>query len=387
VVKASPEERAYWLAWSQIDGVGPVSLQRLQVQLGSLAQAWQASPSDLLGVDGFGLLTVEAIAAARRHLDPAELLAHHERENRSFWTPADDDYPRLLRELPDPPPVLYYEGNVESAELQGITPLVAIVGTRSPSDYGRRWTRRLTATLIQQGFTIVSGLADGIDTETHRCCMELGGRTIAVLGTGVNVVYPWSNRHLQPQIAQHGLLLSEYPANTQPDRVHFPRRNRIIAGMSRATIVIEARRKSGALITAHQANEYGRDVYVLPGSLDNPRAIGCLELVNTGAQAILSEEHLLGLLGTLPALVATPVPLSSSPSSPPLPPNLPPEQLQILDCLSEAMRVGKLVDVPFDLIVQQTQLPAGLASSALMQLELAGLISESPGMRYRRTRG
>ena len=378
------DDRGYWLAWSQIAGIGPISIRRLQKHFGTLEEAWEAEAADLVQVDGVGLVTIEGIVVARRSINPATLLQEHEEKNPDFWTPADADYPRLLLEIPDPPPVLYYRGRVSRSEIQGLTPSIAIVGTRSPSEYGRRWTRRLTATLVQTGYTIVSGLADGIDTEAHRSCVEEQGRTIAVLGTGVNVVYPWSNQALYEQLLQDGLVVSEYPADTKPDRAHFPRRNRIIAGLSRATIVIEAPQKSGALITAYLANDYGRDVYALPGSLDNPKSIGCLALLNRGAHVILGEDHLLEMLGTLPQLnlpQAEPTQLLLELA--PLPSDLPPELQQVLQAIAE---VGDrhLDAIPFDRIVQQTGLPTGSVSSALLQLELSGLITELPGMRYQR---
>lgn len=372
------EERAFWLAWSQLNGVGPVLLRRLQKHFGSLGTAWEAHTSALVEVEGVGIQTADAIASERQNRYPAALLEQHERENPHFWTPADADYPRLLLETPDPPALLYYHGTVNLLENQGTTPTVAIVGTRDPSDYGRRWTRRLTTTLAQSGFTVVSGLAEGIDTEVHRSCLSLHGRTLAVLGTGVDVVYPWSNRHLQQQVVEHGLLLSEYPAGTQPDRTHFPRRNRIIAGLSRATIVMEAPERSGALITAHMANDYGRDVYVLPGSLDNHKAIGCLHLLNKGAQVILSEAHLLEMLGSLPQLPPT----SSQPAALPL--DLEPELANVLQILTNVSQENGVESLPFDAIVQQSQLQAGAVSSALLQLELMGLIAQQPGMRYQR---
>ncbi len=226
----------------------------------------------------------------------------------------------------------------------------------------------------QNGFTVVSGLAEGIDTEAHRGCLEAGGRTIAVLGTGVDVVYPPSNRELYKQILQQGLVLSEYPVGTPPDRAHFPRRNRIIAGISRAVLVMEAPTKSGALITARFANDFCRDVYVLPGSLDNLRSLGCLGLLSKGAQVILSEGHLLEMLGAMPQLDS----VEKSKSFEPLPlPNLEPELKQVLDAIA-------LECMPFDLIVQQTGYSAGSVSSALLQLELMGLVSQLPGMRYQR---
>lgn len=341
--------------------------------------AWEASASVLVEVEGVGAQTADAIVVERKAHNPTVLLEQHERENAHFWTPADADYPRLLLETPDPPPLLYYRGTVDALENQGTTPIVAIVGTRDPSDYGRRWTRRLTTTLAQGGFTVVSGLAEGIDTEVHRSCLSVRGRTLAVLGTGVDVVYPWSNRQLQQQVVEQGLLLSEYPAGTQPDRTHFPRRNRIIAGLSRATIVMEAPLRSGGLITAHLANEYGRDVYILPGSLDNPKALGCLHLLNKGAQVILSEAHLLEMLGSLPQL-APPTPAHQTQ----IPLNLEPALDKVLQILTQFSQANGAESLPFDFIVQQSQLQAGSVSSALLQLELMGLVSQQPGMRYQR---
>lgn len=363
-------ERAYWLAWSQISGIGPVLLQRLQQQFGSLAAAWQASAKDLQQVEGFGTQTIAAVAMARSQVHPEQLLLTHEQQN-TFWTPADPDYPQLLLETPSPPPMLYYRGVIDRHENAAQKPLVGIVGTRNPSEYGKRWTRKISAALAKHGFTIVSGLADGIDTEAHRGCLEAGGRTIAVLGTGVDVVYPPRNRDLYQQVLQHGLVVSEYAAKTPPDRVHFPRRNRIIAGLSRAVLVMEAPIRSGALITADFANEFCRDVFVLPGSLDNSRSLGCLGLLNNGAGVILSEEQLLEVLGSIPQMDAVKSPSITHPL-----PELAPELQQVLSAITS--------ELPFDLIVQQTGYATNHVSSALLQLELMGLITQLPGMRYQR---
>lgn len=374
------EERAYWVAWSQIYGIGPILLRRLQKHFGTLAAAWEAAPAELLAVDGIGQQLVETVLRGRRELDPASLLACHEQENPGFWTPADSAYPRLLLEIPDPPPVLYYRGKVVEAELAGTAPIVAIVGTRSPSEYGRVWTRRITKLLTEHGFTVVSGLADGIDTEAHRSCCAQNGRTIAVLGCGTDVIYPWANRGLYQQIVKTGLIVSEYPAGTQPDRTYFPRRNRIIAGLCRATLVMEAPAKSGGLITAHYANEYGREVYALPGSLDNPKAIGCLKLINQGAHVIL-EDELLSMLDMLPGLDAT----GPTPTQTALPLDLAPELEQVLQGITQLVAEHQHDAIAFDQIVQKTAMPASAVSSALLQLELMGLVTQVPGMRYQRS--
>lgn len=370
------EETAFWLAWSQINGIGPILLRRLQQQFGTLAAAWSADRTSLLAVEGMGLQVVDKVVIERSRIHPETLLQQHQQQNPSFWTPNQTDiYPRLLLETASPPPVLYYRGKVDIQENQGFTPLIGIVGTRHPSEYGKRWTRKISTALAKNGFTVVSGMAEGIDTEAHQACLEAGGRTIAVLGTGVDVVYPPRNRELYQQILQQGLVMSEYPDKTPPDRPHFPQRNRIIAGMSRVVIVMEAPVKSGALITARFANDFCRDVYVLPGSLDNERSHGCLALINNGAGVILGVEHLLEMLGAMPQLDATPSAqqLELLPS-----PDLAPELQQVWNAIaSESM--------PFDAIVQQTNMSAGAVSSALLQLELTGLVMQLPGMRYQRS--
>ncbi|MEO1376592.1 MAG: DNA-processing protein DprA, partial [Cyanobacteria bacterium J06635_10] len=248
------EERAYWLAWSQISGIGPILLQRLYQHFGSPQSAWEANSSQLGEVEGFGLQTLQKVLKQRSQINPQQFLKQHEQDNPNFWTPADAEYPCLLREIPSPPPVLYYCGKVDLAENLAQKPLVAMVGTRQPTEYGIRWTRRISTALVQNGFTVVSGLAQGIDTASHEAAIKAGGRTIAALGTGVDVVYPAKNRQLYQQILARGFVVSEYAAKTQPHRTHFPRRNRIIAGLSRALLVMEAPQKSGALITADYAN-------------------------------------------------------------------------------------------------------------------------------------
>ncbi|HEY9659978.1 MAG TPA: DNA-processing protein DprA [Allocoleopsis sp.] len=378
------KERAFWLAWSKIPGIGSVLIQRLHQHFGSLSDAWEAGAAELGAVAGFGYQTIDTVVQARRSLNPEQLLQQHEQENPCFWTPADPDYPHLLREIADPPPILYYRGQVEPLENQGITPAIAIVGTRDPSDYGRRWARKLSAALAQAGFTVVSGLAEGVDTEVHQSCLAAGGRTIAVMGTGIDIIYPWFNRKLAQQILPQGLLMSEYPAQTQPDRTNFPRRNRIIAGLCRATLVIEAPRKSGALITARLANEYGRDVYVLPGTLDNPRARGCLEFLNQGAQVILGERELLDELKGLPQLYLPAAPVHSIAQLSLLPEATPTPHPALSTDLQQVLHNITLEPLSLDHIVQQANLDTGTVLSALSQLELMGLVLQLPGMRYQR---
>ena len=373
------EERAYWLAWSQIPGIGPVLLKRIQQHFSSLANAWIASAAELAAIEGLGRKSLPAIVEARSQLVPQQLLEEQCQKYPHFWTPADPEYPRLLWEIPSPPPVLYYRGQPELSENQGQTPLIGIVGTRYPTEHGRRWTRKISTALVQQGFAVVSGMAAGIDGEAHRSCLEAGGRTLGVLGNGIDLVYPPNHRQLYGQIQQRGLLLSEYAPGTPPDRGNFPARNRIIAGLSRAVLVLEAPEKSGALITARYATEFGRDVFTLPNSPDIQEARGCLKLIHQGAEIIVHLEELLEMLGTIPRLVGDQPRLTleqaRSPAAPPL--ALAPELAKVLQAINA-------VPTPFDVIVREAGLNPGEVSALLLQLELLELVSQLPGMQYQR---
>ena len=362
------QEQAYWLAWSQMKGIGAVSLKKIYQHFGSLQTAWSAPAIAFAEIEGIGGKAAVAIERSRPKDLPAELITAHRQQNPQFWTPDDKLYPRLLAEIPSSPPLLYYRGRVEPTENEGSKPMVSIVGTRNPSEYGKRWTKKLTQALVSHGFGIVSGMAAGIDAIAHHTCLSAGGRTIAVLGTGVDQIYPYSNRNLYQQLSQDGLIVSEYPAQTQPDRGHFPARNRIIAGLSRAVIVIEAPKRSGALITARYANDFGRDVYVLPGSLDNSRALGCLGLLNSGAHVILGVEHFLEMLGTMPRLDL--LPNATKPK-----PKLEPDLARIYELINQE-------SVAVDTIAEQTGLSIGDILAALSQLEMLDLVVQLPGMRY-----
>jgi DNA processing protein len=377
------EERAFWLAWSQIPGIGPILQRRLQQHFGTLSLAWEANAKALGQVEGFGRQIIDTVVRERSRFAPEMFLKEHSVKNPCFWTPADREYPRLLLEIPSPPPVLYYRGIVQVEENLGITPTVAIVGTRDPSDYGKFSTRHFSIALAKQGFTIVSGMAEGIDTEAHRACLETGGRTIAVLGTGVDIIYPPRNQKLYEQILQQGLVLSEYPSGTKPNRAHFPSRNRIIAGLSRAVLVMEAPSRSGALITARLANEFCRDVYTLPARWNDYKSTGCLGLLSKGAQLIINEGLLVEMLSGMPPVDTGSIadlPLFSqqvtSENRQPLP-KLEPQFHKILEAIASE-------PTALDLIVQQTGFSAAEVLSSLLQLELMGLVSQLPGMRYQR---
>ncbi len=358
-------EGAYWLAWSQVPGITPNVLTKFVEYYGNVEQAWLADLSELKAIARLRPNLVEAIASTRGQLHPEKFLTEHLRHNPHFWTPAAPDYPRLLLETSSMPPVIYYRGEVQPEENQGIVPLLAIVGTRNPTEHGCRWARKLSSYLAKYGFSIVSGMAKGIETIAHEACLTAKGRTIAVLATGVDVVYPQQQQFIYQQIlAQGGLILSEYPAGSNPDSNRFRARNRLIAALCRGVLVIEASEQSGCLITARQANELGRDVYVLPNSPEIPQARGCLRLLNEGANLILSEEELLIQLGTVPQLD------SVKPQ-----PDLTPDLAQVFQAV-------KIEPTAFEAIVQKSNLPSGLVAGALLELELLGLVSQLPGMMY-----
>jgi DNA processing protein len=360
------KERAYWVAWSQISGMGPTSLKRIKEHFGSMEAAWNAPARAFWEINSLGEKSTQGIATERSRLNPEELLEKYLAQGFTFWTPADAAYPALLREIPSPPSVLYYRGQADI--LARGQSAIAMVGTRNASEYGKRWTRKISRALTQHGFAIASGLAAGIDTEAHKACLAAGGKTIAVLGTGIDVIYPPRNTGLYHKICEQGLILSDYPPGTKPDGRNFPPRNRIIAGISRAILVMEAARRSGALITSRYANEFGRDVYALPGSLDSPQSSGCLHLANQGAHLILGEEALLEMLGTIPQLDS---------GDGQAPPDLSPALKQIWDNIAPQ-------PTSFDAIVHNCGLPPGEVSSALLTLELQGLVTQLPGMQYQR---
>lgn len=351
-------------------------MRRLLAHFGSFEAIWQAPTAALLEVNGIGLLLAEAIATLRVQLNPEAFCQRHQQTNPHFLLWTDPAYPRLLREIPTAPPVLYYRGNLDLIQSPLDAVAIGIVGTRDPSPYGRRWTGKLSGAIAQAGYTVISGLAYGVDTEAHQACLDARGKTVAVLGTGVNVIYPPQNRALYEAILeQGGLILSEQPSGTQPDRGSFPARNRIIAGLSRALLVTEAPGRSGALITAHLANEFCRDVYILPNSLDNPKAAGCLSLIQQGAQPILGSGHLLDWLGQLPPLDAQPQPpiAAAAPE---------PEDLEAIADLSpeQAQVYALLSDQPIskDDIVERSGLDFHQVQIHLTHLEILGLAEVLP---------
>ena len=371
-------ERSYWLAWREVAGIGPVLLHRIRQTFGDLILAWDADTVALQAVDGIGLQRAQKIVIERRSLTPDLILEQYQQYNPHFWTPTDPGYPALLKEIPDAPIVLHYRGNPEWLDTLKTHPGIGIVGTRKPGKYGSTWTERYSKVLSEHDFTILSGLAEGIDAIAHEACLNANGKTIAVLGNGVDQIYPLCNRKLYDRIAEKGLLLSEYPAGTRPDRNHFPARNRIVAGLSRAVLVMEAGMQSGSLITAAQANEYGREVYALAGNLDSDQMLGCIHLISQGAQILPRPETFLEMMEILPKTIAPVVDrcqLETQLAS--LQSTLEPALFAIVETIA---KLGN--NAPIDRVIETTELTTSEVSSGLLQLELLDVVTQGPGMRY-----
>ena len=288
----SDNNKHYFLALNRIPGIGPKTTQKLLTRWPYLAELFQL-PVDTLTKLGLPEKVATAITQFNLHQVEADLTWEQSDKNHHLLTWEHPNYPVLLREIPDPPIALYAAGELPGLQAKTL----GIVGTRSPSVTGREIAKQFAYELAQQDITIVSGLALGIDGEAHSGCLEAQGKTIAVLGTGVNRIYPYRHRSLAEKIQEKGLIISEFPLDSAPIAGHFPRRNRIISGLSLAIMIVEAAIKSGSLITARLALEQNRDVMAIPGAIHNPKARGCHYLLQQGARLVTCVADVLEELG------------------------------------------------------------------------------------------
>ncbi len=281
----------YWIGFQRTKRIGPIRLQRLVERFGSIETAWNAPISELRAV--LDESSLESLSSIRRSFDPVAEVERVERLGISITTLDSPDFPVLLREIPTPPAVLYYKGTLLEEDIRA----VAMVGTRHCTPYGRQMAFSIGRDLASAGVTVVSGLALGIDGQAHRGALDGGGRTLAVLGSGVDQIYPPSHRELAERIVENGAIMSDYPPGTKPDARNFPPRNRIIAGLSRGIVVVEAPNRSGALITVDFAADYGRDVMCLPGHANSEASAGCHRILRDGARLVTSAREILEDLG------------------------------------------------------------------------------------------
>ncbi|MDY7076335.1 MAG: DNA-processing protein DprA [Chloroflexota bacterium] len=351
----------YWVGFNIVRGIGPTRLRALLDYFGDIERAWHASSVELRSA-GLDRRSLESLLAARAALDLGQELERVRAAGAHVLTWETPVYPRLLREIHDPPPVLYVKGTITEEDAWA----VAVVGTRRASTYGREVARQLVTTLARSGITVVSGMARGIDGEAHRAALKAGGRTIAVLGCGIDRVYPPEYRKLAGEIAARGALVSDYPLGTEPEGRNFPPRNRIISGLSLGVLVVEAGVRSGALITADYAAEQGRDVFAVPGSILMRGSAGTNALIQDGAKVVLCPEDILEELNL--TMVAEQA-----------------EARQVLPAdETEAALLAHLSAEPthVDDLRQQMALPIAEVTSTLALMELKGMVRQVGGMKY-----
>jgi len=359
------DPKAYWVGFNLVKGIGAVRLQGLLDFYGSLEVAWQA-PADGLRSAGLPRKTLENLLHIRSQRSLEETWAYIQQRGIQVLTWDDDGYPRHLREIDQPPPVLYVLGALRPEDDWA----VAIVGTRRMTVYGRQVANELAAFLAQQGITVVSGLARGVDRIAHEAALQAGGRTIAVLGSGVDRIYPPEHRKLAEEIAAHGAVISDYGPGTPPESVNFPPRNRIISGLAMATIVVEASQTSGALITASFAANQGREVFAVPGSIYAPQSKGANRLIQDGAHPLLKFEDILEVL-QLNQIQEKQVARTLL-------------QPELSFSADEASLLRILADEPqhVDDICAQSGLSIGHVSATLTLMELKGMVRQVGGMNF-----
>lgn len=357
------EEAFYWLALSLTPGVGSTLMRRLLDRFKTPEAVFHAPQKELLKIEGLGEKVAQEIR--KGPLEKAvqrELYLLREIGGRVI-TLKDEEYPKRLRDIYDPPALLYVRGELKKEDELA----VSIVGSRKTTPYGRWFTEKVSQELARYGVTIVSGMARGIDSLAHWGAISGGGRTIAVLGCGVDVIYPSENRNLFAKIIDHGAILSEFPIGSPPEGGHFPRRNRIISGLSIGVVVAQASEKSGSLITAGYALEQGREVFAVPGNVGTESSRGTHRLIKEGAKLVESSEDILEEILPQWRRGGEATPKVEAPR-----PNLPEEERVLYELLGET-------PLHIDVMIRESRLDPGKVSSILLNLELKGLVSQWPG--------
>lgn len=351
-------ERSYAAGFLSIEGVGSIRLRRLRERFGSLAEAWRAPASELGQVHGIGAEIAQAIVAQRPEVDPDHELDRLSQAGVLLVCHWEDGYPAPLREIADPPAVLFVRGRLPAFERA-----VAIVGTRASTVYGNRIARAIARDLAEAGIVVVSGLARGIDTVAHQGALE-AGRTVAVLGSSLDKVYPLQNVRLADQIVDSGAVISEYPLGTEPAPGQFPARNRIVSGLCQAVVVVEAKERSGALITADMALDQNREVMAVPGPADSRHSRGPHRLIQQGARLVVSAADILEELGW-----------SQAPVKPAAAPALAADEGRVYEAIE-----GE--PTTLEHIAQKSGLSPQVINSILLVLELRALVTQLPGRLY-----
>jgi DNA processing protein len=355
------EHLGYWVGFSKVPGIGPNRLRALLDYYGDVASAWQANPGELRAM-GLDKRSVENLVKVRSQLDLEAELNKLEKLNITVFTWDSPDYPELLRNIPDSPPILYLRGALDPQDEWAM----AVVGTRQATAYGKECTQFLVSGLAKNRITIVSGLAYGIDTEAHQTAIRAGGRTIAVLGCGVDIIYPAENKKLAQAIMEHGALVSEYQLGTNPESGNFPRRNRIISGLSLGVLFVEGSFQSGARITADFALEQGRDVFAVPGSILRKSGSGPNHLIQNGAKLVTQVNDILEELNLTM--------ISQHAEARAIIPENEVEATLLKQLSADPIHVDDLG--------QATGLAAAEIASILTMMELKGMVRQIGGMNY-----
>ena len=363
------DSREALVALNLVEHVGPVRVRQLLEHFGDAPAILAASKQQLLRVRGIGDETAEAIARWEATVDLAGELKRIADFGCHVVTQADAEYPEHLRQIYDPPIVLYVKGALDPKDKNG----VAMVGSRMTTHYGIEVARKLAYQLAYVGVTVVSGGARGIDTAAHQGALSAKGRTVVVLGTGINVVFPPENRELFERIAASGAVITQYPFNRNADKQSFAIRNRIVAGMTLGTVVVEANLTSGALITANFATEYGRQVFAVPGRIDSPRSKGCHELIKKGAKLCEGAEDILSEFEYL-------FPPSNRPPAPNETGVLP--ALELSDSEQKVFGTLDHEEIGIDEVIRKSGLPSSAVSVALLSLEMKRLVKQLPGKMF-----
>jgi len=358
-----------WFALKSVPGIGCHHFKRLIDHFKSPAHVLEASREELLNLDG---MSERLVSAIKRHRIPEQVKKELDLVTQKGYrivTMADNDYPPLLLQIPDPPPFLYVYGN-----LDGSIRNVAVVGSRNATTYGISTTKELCLNLASNGITVVSGMARGIDTAAHEGALMGKGKTIAVLGSGLERVYPSENIKLFHKIAANGAVISEFSLMTEPEAYNFPVRNRIISGISLGTVIVEATKRSGSLITARLAAEQNREVFAVPGSIHSFKSTGTHTLIKQGAKLVEQTQDIIEELAPLLQEYAATENTGQNKTKAKLPP-----------LLSEELTVYKALGpypVHIDELVRKIPMEPGKLSSILLRLELNGIVLQTPGKLF-----
>jgi DNA processing protein len=359
-------ELKYWLGFNYVSGIGPAKIQALLGYYGSLERAWNATDQQLREI-GLDIRAIQSFNDVRQTFDLDRYARQVEVSGAQVVTLESPGYPDLLREIPAAPPLLFYRGQFEPIDRWA----VAVVGTRRLTAYGRQVTRDLVSGLVRNGITIVSGLARGIDAVAHRTALEEGGRTIAVMASGIDKVYPPEHRDMAREIVGgHGVIVSDYPFGAEPESNHFPARNRLISGLSLGVVVVEAGEKSGALITSRFALEQNREVFAVPGNIHSPVSVGTNRLIQQGGKLVSRVEDILEELNLRMAADQAVA------------------KVVLPETAEEAALISQLSSQPLhvDELGRLTGMPISLISSTLTLMELKGMVQQVGGMNYVRLR-